>query len=217
MSRHYWDEYIKFFIDNNKLRNVLKFHQSNINLLELDGDVNAELNKKEWINIRKNRMIFSDISLKKYNHSELEKDLQELFLIFDSFTKNADFITTFPVLVIYKERSDIESGCYTFNLVDKCLIKYCEIECSELLNIMIREGVSWSLSYFLSIEESIAAYGGIGYLKGIFQIGQISKDVEGGMENKLLHNIFINSQKFTHEIGINLRKQLLIHTSFIGV
>ncbi len=82
---------------------------------------------------------------------------------------------------------------------------------------MIREGVSWSLSYFLSIEESIAAYGGIGYLKGIFQIGQISKDVEGGMENKLLHNIFINSQKFTHEIGINLRKQLLIHTSFIGV
>lgn len=216
MSKHYWDEYLRYFIDDKKLNQVLKFHQSNINLLESTGYFDEDINKEKWIDSKKDRVIFSDILLKKYELSSLTEELKKLFQMLEKSFASTDIITTLPILVIYNDRIGIDKGCYTFNFKDKYLIKYCDFENNELLQCMKQNNIKASISYFLSIEESICIYGGIGYLKGIFQIGQISKMLEIYLNYAETKNIFINNQSFTHDLGINLRKQILIHTSFIG-
>ena len=145
MSKHYWDEYLRYFIDDKKLNQVLKFHQSNINLLESTGYFDEDINKEKWIDSKKDRVIFSDILLKKYELSSLTEELKKLFQMLEKSFASTDIITTLPILVIYNDRIGIDKGCYTFNFKDKYLIKYCDFENNELLQCMKQNNIKASI------------------------------------------------------------------------
>ena len=42
MSKHYWDEYQNYFLDRNKMIEILKFYQKSVNVLPIIENVKLE-------------------------------------------------------------------------------------------------------------------------------------------------------------------------------
>ena len=49
MSKHYWDEYQNYFLDRNKMIEILKFYQKSVNVLPIIENVKLEQWKKKQI------------------------------------------------------------------------------------------------------------------------------------------------------------------------
>lgn len=219
MNRHYWDEYINAFINSNELNKVLKFHQSTLPIIDPQEIIKNDKFKQEWINTKEKRVVFSDTMIKRYNIYDLKEDLIKTFFNLKEAFKTDYINTTLPILVVYNEDLGVDLGCYTFNFEDNFLIKYNELKNSNgIFNEIIDSGIKFSLSYFLSIEDSVYMYGVSGYKKGILQIGEISQKMKIYLneQNFIINCCFVSEQMFTHNIGINLRKQLLIVNQFVG-
>lgn len=216
MSKHYWDEYLNFNLDINELNRILKFHQSNICLFDIEQDIlNNEL-KQEWIRTTISNVIFSDITLKKYNFSELKLHIKNIVEAITDIYNDIEKVLCMPILSIYNNNYDIEMGHYTFNLKDRILIKYKDIEKEEISNIEPKDII---LSFFINIERAVLLYKGIGYFESILQVGFISQSVFHLLKKNgvSVSEIFIPKQTFTHLVGLNLRKQLCSKIYGIGI
>ena len=219
MNKHYWDEYKNAFTNSNELNKVLKFHQLTLPIIDPEKIIKNDGFKQEWINTKEKRVVFSDTMIKRYYIYDLKEHLMKIFFNLKEIFKTSYMNTTLPVLVVYNESLGVDLGCYTFNFEDNFLIKYNELQNSNgVFNKIIDGGVSFSLSYFLSIEDSVYMYGVSGYKKGILQIGEISEKMKIYLneQNFKINCYFVSEQMFTHNIGINLRKQLLIVNQFVG-
>ena len=64
------------------------------------------------------------------------------------------------------------------------------------------------IPFYLNVVQALAVFGNKGYIRGIEEIGYIY----GAFKEKIpeINKIIFPEQEFTHEIGINLRKALLI-------
>lgn len=215
MSKHYWDEYLNFNLDINELNRILKFHQSNVYLFDIEKDIlNNEL-KQEWIRTTAGNVIFSDITVKSYSFFELPLFAKKIFEVINNIYNDIEKVLCMPVLSIYSNNCDIEMGHYTFNLKDRLLIKYKDIEKEEISNIESEDVI---LSFFISIERGLLLYNGSGYFESILQVGFISKSIFNLLEKDgvSIYEIFIPKQTYTHLVGLNLRKQLCSKVYGIG-
>lgn len=209
MTKHYWDEYLNVLLDHNEINRILKFHQSNVPVIDQNQLIKSDINKLDWIELNKDIVISSDIVLKKYSIAELCSSLKSIYKLMKKQFEEAKIPLILPVFTVLPKFQGVESGCYTFNFQEESLIKYKELPNSESISLLKNKNIDICLSFFLNLERSTFLYEGLGYLKGILQIGEFSGTLitKLNLESK---DIFIQPQTFTHDLGINLRKQILI-------
>lgn len=208
MSKHYWDEYLNVLLNHNELDRILKFHQSNVTFVNPEHVIKRDINKMDWIAMNKNKVIFSDIVLKKYMVSELPSYLKEVYKTLKGQFSKIDTPLILPIFSILKSK-DIEKGLYTFNFEEGIFIKYKELPEKETFSTIVDNDLDICLSYFLNIERAIFLYEGGGYINGILQVGEISGYLASRLNFKIL-NVYLPSMEFSKDLGINVRKQMLI-------
>lgn len=175
---------------NNYKERILKFHQSSINIIK---------SNKSFIDINKT---LSETFLSKYKIDTLPNNISGLLYHIKSHLESLKIITTLPIIVI-------KGNIYTFDFLNNELLKYKETKTIE--------NEEFSISLFLDLEKSLLAYENLAYQEGILQIGSISQTIFNFCNENNLQVIdkFVITQKRTHELGINITKQLLIKSIFI--
>lgn len=207
MSRHYWDEYLNFNLDKAILNSTLKFHQANISYRDIDVEELSDDDKMMWIECTLKECLYSDVMLKIYDYTEIKDGIKLIYDIMRKNYKDVEYKLSMPIMSIYNKEYGVESGHYSFNFGDMKLIKYKELS-------KIDEGINCKsdivLGFFLSIEKAIVMYGGSGYEKALQQIGYISYRTYLDLKEQriCINKIYEQKQKFTHYVGLNVRRQL---------
>lgn len=177
------------YIDKN-INKILKFHQSSLNVV---GYKDSIISYPPTIN---------DYFLEKYKIDTFQGIRAKLLNFLKNCLENLNPLITMPIIVI-------SGDVYSFDFLNNQLLKY---KTTELIN-----DAEISISLFLELEKSLLIYKNSAYQEGLLQIGGISQTITNFCKENNLNIIekFIINQKFTHELGINLRKQLLIKNIFI--
>lgn len=208
MSKYYWDEYKNYLINKKDLVDSVKFYQSGCKIEK----VNTDLMISEWLESRKGKMIFSDISISQSkfndNDSNILKDLVDQI---NGYVKRVNIVNVMVVIKCNNQIDKIEPGIYTINIDQNELIKYKEIE------NCIGENYDFEISLFIDIESAVLSNGRRGLLEGAIQIGEILNLINSVLDRKgfAYRNIDVNENAYTYDLSINLTKQLLLKV--IGV
>ena len=105
----------------------------------------------------------------------------------------------------------MEQGIYSIDFEQDALLRYklitsCE---SEVLRMVEREN-NLIFSFFLNIEQALALYGERGYISGIEEIGYVVNLLKQRFAG--LNMLFLPEQEVTHDVGLNIKKCLLIES-----
>ncbi|KQL58302.1 MULTISPECIES: hypothetical protein [Bacillaceae] len=217
MSSNYWDEAKSMLLDDKALNDVLKFHQNTTRITDINSVLGKDEIRSTWIEEKRGRVIHADTFLKRYSFDELHESLWHITNVLKHYIDTDSLNFTLPVLGVFKDQFELETGFYTFDFENRYLVKYQEIDDSVELLQPIRREFHLSLSFFLSIEEAVFILGRQGYRDGLVQIGEWFGKVTSHLT--LVHwlrTIFIPDQPWTYVLGLNLRKQFHIKTIFIG-
>ena len=208
MSDYYWNEYIKYFGDDTDLKRSLKLSEILNNRLVTKTNL---YEGEKIVLLRLNRTVCSDVGIKFYDIDKKEKDIYLLFMNLKRAYSNLNIKTSFPILVNGKERGEYIPGVYSFDFEEDKLI---------LLDDRIIKNIEKTddliVSFFLNIDLCIALDGMRGFVYGIEEIGKIIGDIS----RRLLLTPFrcnIPRKTFTHDLGLNVRKVILIDIFGVGV
>jgi len=216
MNNFSQDVYFQQGISSAEIVKILKFHQSNICVLDPKEEHPA---KTEWINTNSKTILKSDTHIHEVFLSEIVAPIVYIYTALKEEFYGFPVVTTLPVLTITTDDyCNLTQGSYTFDFEKMCLHKYKDNVHDDLKDIFYNKNVSMSLSLFLDIEKSVFIHGNMAYINGIMQVGMLTKAINDCCkENSIpMTQAFINTQKFTNLIGINLRKQLLINNICFG-
>nr|WP_288825083.1 hypothetical protein [uncultured Clostridium sp.] len=209
-DNYYWDEYIKFYVDEHIKKNILKFYLStNNNLFKNDKYIPDFLLDSWKSKLRYN--IYPDINISSFHFNTLDSELKTVVDLIVESIKAAELITFLPILSINSDDNTILN--FGINIKDKELILYSKYSS----NYMTTNKIQYVISYFLNLEESILMYGAEAYTKTILEIGYIKQSLEIKLSNYyLLNEESKPRQEWTHDLAINPNRELLITTTSIG-
>lgn len=207
MSDYYWNEYIKFFINDDLLKETLKYHQRTLTKYPKErfpSDMMIKLCQADTV--KKSDIIIDLISVKKIQGIILEiyKEIKSIYLA-------RACNVTLPIVINFSNDGDMEQGIYSIDFEQDALLRYklitsCE---SEVLRMVEREN-NLIFSFFLNIEQALALYGERGYISGIEEIGYVVNLLKQRFAG--LNMLFLPEQEVTHDVGLNIKKCLLIES-----
>ncbi len=117
---------------------------------------------------------------------------------------------SFPIMVLFEQNGYAKAGVYSLDLDNDNVLL--------LKNLDEDQNFKWSeisidgnvlISFLVDIEQAIALYGNKGYIKGIEEIGYLVKSMKCIFKREE-YSLTLPEQEFTHHIGVNLKKCLLI-------
>ena len=200
MNDYYWNEYIKYYVDKKMLKDTLKYHQKTVSKWLMQSEPSEEV---DMMNARE--MLSSDVYMETVDMENLDHVLQDVLGEVKEKYDALDKKVSFSILTMLGKDSSME-GVYSLDYENRQILK---IENKPAMaEINAGEG-RYILSFFLNIEQALALYGEKGYIKGIKEIGYICESVKNDWKNEILE-YYIPEQEFSHKIGINVRKCLLI-------
>ena len=206
MSEYYWNEYIKYFIDEELYRDTLKYHQRT---LYKDSGYLTMLSEKKSL-LQAGRVKSSDIKYMEKSVYALNARIRDMFFSLKEKYLDLDMMVSMPIIVIGNKKVGVDVGGYSLNFIDDTIVQIRSFSNSELKDILKNfQNQDLIVAFFLNIEQAIALYGKKGYCRGIEEIGYISYAMKK-KHNAFSECIAIPEQKFTHDVGVNLRKCLLI-------
>lgn len=206
MSEYYWNEYIKYFLDEELYKATLKYHQKTI---YKDNSHLPMMSEKKNL-LQAGIVKASDIKhMEKYVHT-LDTSIKDIYFSLKEGYADLDIKVSIPIIIVASEKIGVDVGAYTTDFLDDTLVPIKLFSNGELKNVTKSfQEQELIVAFFLNIEQALALYGKKGYCRGIEEIGYISYML------KKKYNVFsdyytIPEQGFTHDIGVNLRKCLLI-------
>lgn len=206
MSDYYWNEFIKLYVDEEMLKDTLKYHQRTIN----------KWVKSSIIDVSKVGLLQADIlktSEIKITEQKIDQTSTCIKCIFNDIKKiyeGLDIKVSIPVFIVLNNELNCNEGVYSLDIQNNkiLLIKMLK-DCKMQELSILGEEYSMIISFFLNIEQAIALYGANGYIKGIEEIGYLIKTLSNDFR-QCENSFSLPEQEFTHDVGINLRKCLLI-------
>lgn len=207
MSEYYWNEYIKYYIDEELLKDTLKYHQRSVS----KWVSNEKIEKSRISLIRADELKVADVKIDIICNELLGKTTQGILSKLKNLYGSLNEKVSFPIMVLFGQSGEGESGVYSLDLSNNkiLLLKKMDEEqklkwkkVSMLGNVLI--------CFLVDIEQAIALYGKKGYIKGIEEVGYLVNTMKHIFKNDYL--LTLPEQEFTHYIGINLKKCLLIDT-----
>jgi len=201
MSKYYWNEYVKYYIDDTELTEVLKL--TSVFSAPLVTR-NQTYDVKKCTHLATSFPACSDVGIKFYLFKELRGKVRELVFALKDIYKEMDVITGFPLIVLKKEEHVLGKGIYSINFQNSQLIMISE----DVPEEMCKEN-DVLLAFFLNIDLCVAWDGIRGFLRGIEETG----GVIGILRTKILINeIEINMPRraLARDLGVNIRKCLLM-------
>lgn len=208
MNDYYWNEYIKLFVNDDLLKHTLKYHQRTlIKYPQKRNPTDMMINLCQANAIKKADIII-DLILFKEITGEILKLYEELKKLYLSRTYNVSF----PIIINLQNSNGLKKGIYSIDFEQEALLRYKLIEScqSEILQIIGKKN-DIVISFFLNIEQALALYGERGYINGIEEIGYIVNALKLYFMSKL-NALFLPEQQATHDMGLNVRKCLLIES-----
>ncbi len=181
------------------LNSILKFHQLSNPLSPLS--INEEID----INLLKNNSEnYSKINLKEYSIEKLPKIIIELDSIINNM-QNKDS-SYFPVISFYNT-DFVEAGNYAYDSSFKNFIKY-----SEIKNLNTEYRIS--VSFFVSLYNSLYKYGTSSFIKSILSIGEVVGKIKSfcSKYDFVFTENIENFNKTSFNLNIDSLKQLYITT-----
>lgn len=207
MSNHYWNEFIKYYIDDRILLSTLKYHQQTIDKFNTTDCIDKnliELCRADTVNV-------SDVKLDTFTIKT--GAIKEFFLFLKRLYSSIDAKVSIPVVVFMNDRNVEKPGVYSYDFsADKLhMIENLEGRVKELINP--NQEYNMTICFFLNLIQALALYGRKGYIRGLEEIGYLSLGLVNKYEN--MNRISVPEQEFTHLIGVNPRHILLIETLII--
>ena len=201
MSNHYWNEYIKYFVNDGLLIDTLKYHQRTCRK-KFEAEKNEEIIKL----CKANEIRCSDI---KYGETVAnDAHIDRILASVRKFYRNLEIKVSFPVFVFFNDKYVKSPGVYSYDFEKKIFLLIGNMEegiYEAIDKAEMREGV---IAFFLDITKAMAIYGNRGYIKGIEEIGYLCNGLMAEFQELDVGKTL--EQEFTHRVGINLRKALLI-------
>ncbi|PLS35133.1 hypothetical protein CYV26_06960 [Carnobacterium maltaromaticum] len=204
MNDYYWNEYKNMMLDEEFLKETLKYQQRSIDVIKKKDDLEF---KNTILNL--DRVKSSDTRIQSYHFEQFPTDIQDIFEEISNSYEQFKYKVTMPILVSMSTIGDLPPGCYSFDFVNNSLILF-ETNLSKM-NKVVTDGII--LGYFLNIEDAICFYNKKAYIKGIKEIGYVSKRNQimfDNMERLKIRDSYLPEQQLTNAMGINLTKCLLI-------
>lgn len=204
MSNHYWNEFIKYYIDDRMLLNTLKYHQKAVDKFCYPPQIDQTLIEL----CRADTVRVADVKLDTFTTSN--KNIQKLFLYLNKLYSSVETKVSFPVIIFMNNKSIEKPGVYSYDFSTQKfhMIGTLTERILELVNVNSQCDVI--VCFFLNIVQALALYGKKGYIKGIEEIGYISLNLITKYQD--INRFYVPEQEFTHLIGVNPRHILLIET-----
>lgn len=204
MSNHYWNEYMNYYVDDYLLKDTLKYHQKTCKKIynsEVSEDLLMELCKADKVKT-------SDVRISELHIDDeyINKIIFELKKIY----KILKFKVSFPLFVFLSQKYIQYPGVYSYDFEENVFLKIGELK-NSLYDMMSQNDVENHevlIPFFLNIVQSLVLYQEKGYIRGIEEIGFLCETLK--IHFKEIEKINLPEQQFTHEVGVNLRKSLLI-------
>lgn len=200
-------------LDSQKLKNVLKFYQTTVNIKELynsvdDNVLNLNLCNNYW-DLPEG---FTDLVLLSNLSSKEKRVLDKV----GDFIKHEDKVYLLPILIVNHTKT-IPSGIYSIDFIKNIAYKYKDFDISSFEKEIIHKDFDMCLCYFLDLDYSVFLEGELGFVNGIIQIGRLYESIECfSKDNEIMtYSEFIPQQSFSKKIGVNCRKQLFIKIQFL--
>lgn len=216
MSKYFWNEYKKALLNKEILNNILKFHQRT-NMALNDAEIIEESHKFELTRLLEcDRICVPSINIKEFKADQIKNiDLRYLLTEITEYYKQIRIVITLPIIYLNQNYGDIKAGCYTINIEDNKLIGY-NYPGNYIKTLCNNNFANMVLFIFANIEDAICLYEESGYIKSIEQVGGLFYKLVHGkaIKNMKMLQYSLNNQKITHDLGINLRKELLIESIF---
>lgn len=211
MNNNYLDEYIKYYVDDNFKRRLIKFHLScDTSILEnsqvlpitLYNDLQAKQKKPKY----------PDIKISCESFDTADSTLQEILDILGELISQYNIITFLPIISV--KTNDNKIFNYGINFDEKKLLLYSKCE----NNFILQNSSLYIITYFMNIDEGILLYHSDAYIKSILQIGHIKNSLENKIKNKyVISNHMNGKQRWTKALEINPNMELLIATTTLGI
>lgn len=215
MSKYFWNEFKKALLNKEILNDVLKFHQRTISQLN-DSDKTIEMQDEIIRILECDKINLPSINTRYFDFNNLvDGDFKHIIKVISNFYKVLETTITLPMLYLNKAVDGIEYGCYTIDLNEHKLVGYSYLG-NYIKTLCDYNSIDLALFIFINIEDAICLYKEWGYIKSIEQIGGLTYQLQTECREKniqILH-YSLNAQKATHDIGINLRKEILIESLF---
>jgi hypothetical protein len=209
-DNYYWDEYIKFYVDKNIKKDIQKFFLSTSNNLFKYNNNIPDFSFDRWKSKLQNN-IYPDAVITSTQFTSLDSEIAEVATLIAETISNTDLVTFLPILSINSSDNTILN--YGININESELILYNKCKC----NYMKVNDLKYVISYFMNLDESILMYGSESYTNTILEIGYIKKTLEKKLSiNYLLKEFSKHRQEWTHDLGINPNRELLITTTSLG-
>lgn len=207
MNKTYWDEYSNLFLDKNIKNDLIKFHLSkSSHYFKEDAQIPKEIADTWKLKIKS--IIYSDINMEILEYERMSFELQEILRKFGETILMIENLVVLPILTII-DIPGIKKGNYSINLKKRELVLYKDY--IENNNSKLKDAGIY-ITYFLNLNDSILLYGREAYLKGIMQAGYLSYNMEHELKKSEINtkDVFVISQQWQHNLGINITKALLV-------
>lgn len=187
------------FIENN----IKKFHQSTILYLEQDD---------QKITVCDNYPEFFDL---EFDIEKITKELKELIFLIKNFKQDEKLY--FVCISVLGEHI-LPRGVYVLNAECNRIIRYKRIN-KELERIFLNKNkdIDLCISYFVNLESAVISYKERGFVEAILQIGALKENIRNKYKGSHIEieEGYINANVISHELGINVNKQLFISNDYI--
>lgn len=181
------------------LNSILKFYQLSNPLSPLSADTEIDINL-----LKNNTENYSKINLKEYSIEKLPKIIIELdSLINNMQNKDCSYFSVFS----FYNTDFVEAGNYAYDNSFKKFIKYSEIK-------NLNAEYQMSVSFFVSLYNSLYKYGTSSFIKSILAIGEAAGKIKSfcSKYDFVFTENIENFNKTSFDLNIDSLKQLYITT-----
>lgn len=204
------DQYISF-IDQQKIKNVLRFYQSTVSIQELYYENNIEKEKAY-----DNFFDLPESFIESITFDKLSNNEKKIIDRISDFLESQKHIYFLPVFIV-SQSNELPSGIYSVDFKNRVLYKYKEFNEHDFGVGTFEDSFNICIAYFIDLYESVFLDGEAGLINGILQIGRIYENIEFAAKENGFETFskFVSQQSFSHNIGINCRTQLFIKNQFL--
>lgn len=206
---------------DDELNRMLKFHQSSIITVDptlVDAHFFVQ-QKESLVDAYGKNFELPGVVVNKIDVSEVDSRILLLFHMLKEWHNEVRVITTYPIMsIVSPGYCSLCPGAYVFDFNENVLLQYRKFD-----GMLRRKWGKYTyssvvLSLFLDIEKSLYFYKSSAYLNGVLQVGMLLERIHSlcAKLNFQVKDFFYNTQTFTQEVGVNLRKLLLIHNVGLG-
>lgn len=207
------DMYIRQ-VDKKKMENVLKYYQSTVFIPEFTDEFNQCSRNAGLCN----EIFYYDLPesiIEEYGFEELDELENKIVTCMVENIRNRYENCILPIITIFNSKNLIP-GHYAIDINNKKVLCYKSINEEQFTKLRIDNDFRLSISYFIDVCRSTFYKGEYGFIENVMFIGALdnllSKELEGMQSEKI--KLRVPQQFYTHEIGLNLKQQLLILTEF---